>query len=69
MGDVNGISPVRQAWRTSSNNLSKVSGSTGVGWGVAEVDWYDMILARSRAGGTSFSVGDIGGKGAGRGCI
>ena len=38
VGDVNGISPVRQAWRTSSNNLSNVSGSTGVGWGVAEVD-------------------------------
>jgi hypothetical protein len=64
---VNGISPVRHAWRTSSNSLSNVSGSTGPGWGVGEVDSYDMILARSRAGGTSFSGGEIGGKGAGRG--
>ena len=64
---MNGISPVRHAWRTSSNSFSKVSGSTGAGWGVGEVDSHDMILARSRAGGISFSVGNIGGKGAGRG--
>jgi hypothetical protein len=38
VGDVNGISPARQAWRTSSNSFSNVSGSTGVGWGVGEVD-------------------------------
>jgi hypothetical protein len=67
---VNGISPVRQAWRTSSNSLSNVSGSTGAVWGVGEVDSYDMILARSRAGGISLSeCWCVGGKGAGRGYI
>lgn len=66
---MNGISPVRQAWRTSSNSLSNVSGSIGVGWGVGEVDSYDMILARSRAGAILSPGAAIGGKGAGRGYI